>query len=209
MLNGQSLALISTFGDEIRSDSSFDSYRTWHYVNIPLDKTYDQITPNPEGDIIFGIKQSISVLKDAESTNQQKAFYLKMLVHLIGDLHQPMHVGREEDRGGNDINVMWFNENSNLHRVWDTQMIERFNMSYTELASNLPRISAEEIAQIQEGSLMDWVEDIRVLTRVIYESAEPNDRLRFRYMYDHFGTVKSQLQIAGIRLAKVLNDIFD
>jgi hypothetical protein len=209
LLNGISLAVASTFADEIKSERSFDKYRPWHYANIPFDKTYNQITPKPEGDIVHAIEHCISVLKDSNSTDEDKAFYLKLLIHFVGDLHQPLHLGLEEDRGANDIRVTWFNENSNLHRVWDSDMIDSYQMSYMELTNNLPKLTAEEVQQIQEGSLLDWVEEIRLLTREVYKSAKNNDRLGYRYMYDHFSTVKVQLQVGGIRLAKILNEIFD
>lgn len=209
ILNGSSMAVASTYADEIKSERSFDQYRPWHYANIPFDKTYKEITPKPEGDIVHAIEYCISVLKDTNSSEEDKAFYLKLLIHFMGDLHQPLHLGLEEDRGANDIRVTWFNENSNLHRVWDSNMIDSYQMSYTELASNLPKFSSEEIQQIQQGSLLDWVEENRVLTQEVYKSAENNDRLGYRYMYDHFSTVKVQLQVGGIRLAKILNEIFD
>lgn len=208
LLNGKSMAMVSTYGDEIKSERSFDKYRPWHYANVPFDKTYSEITPNPDGDIVKAIEYCIAVLKDEKSSDEDKTFYLKLLIHFVGDLHQPLHIGLEEDRGANDIRVTWFNENSNLHRVWDSDMINSYQMSYTELTHNLPKLSADEIQQIQEGSLLDWVEEIRVLTREVYKSAANNDRLGYRYMYDHFETVRVQLQVGGIRLAKILNDIF-
>lgn len=208
LLNGRSMAMVSTYGDEIKSERSFDKYRPWHYANVPFDKTYSEITPNPDGDIVQAIEHCIAVLKDENSNDEDKAFYLKLLIHFVGDLHQPLHLGLEEDRGANDIRVTWFNENSNLHRVWDSDMINSYQMSYTELTQNLPKLSADEIQQIQYGSLLDWVEEIRVLTREVYKSAANNDRLGYRYMYDHFETVRVQLQVGGIRLAKILNDVF-
>jgi hypothetical protein len=208
MLNGMSMAVVSTYADEIKSERSFDKYRPWHYANIPFEKDYSEITVKPEGDIVHAIEHCIAVLKDENSSKEDKTFYLKLLIHFMGDLHQPLHLGLEEDRGANDIRVTWFNENSNLHRVWDSDMIDSYQMSYMELTNNLPKLTAEEVQQIQEGSLLDWVEEIRVLTREVYKSANSNDRLGYRYMYDHFSTVKVQLQVGGLRLAKILNEIF-
>ncbi len=209
LLNGMSLAVASTFADEIKSERSFDTYRPWHYVNIPFDKTYHEIVPNEKGDIIMGIEHCIRVLKDVESSNEDKAFYLKLLIHFVGDLHQPLHLGLEEDKGGNDIQVRWFNEGTNLHRVWDSNMIDSYQMTYTELTHNLPRITKEEKQKIQNGTLLEWLEQERELTKKIYKSAEIGEKLGYRYMYDHFSTLKSQLQKGGLRLAKILNEIFD
>ena len=131
-----------------------------------------------------------------------------MLVHFIGDLHQPLHIGRAEDKGGNDIQVRWFNQGTNLHRVWDENMIEEWNMSYIELAENAEQLSKAQISAIQSGSVLDWMRDTRKLTKPVYESVEVGEKLRYRYSYDHFPTVMKQLQKGGLRLAKLLNDIF-
>ncbi|MCR9183110.1 MAG: S1/P1 nuclease [Flavobacteriaceae bacterium] len=208
LLNGMSLAVASTYADEIKSDRSFDTYRPWHYVNIPFDKTYQEVVPNENGDIITGIEHCIKILKDKESTKEEKSFHLKLLVHFIGDLHQPLHLGLEKDKGGNDFQVRWFNEGTNLHRVWDSEMIDSYQMTYSELTTNLPRISNEEKKIIQEGTLLEWVEQERALTKEIYKSAEIGEKLGYRYMYEHFSTVKTQLQKGGLRLAKILNEIF-
>lgn len=208
LLNGQSLAFVSTFADEIKSDREFRKYSPWHYVNFPLGEQYDASKRNPQGDLIYGIEYCIRVLNNENSSNQDKVFYLKMLVHLIGDLHQPLHIGRAEDKGGNDIQVRWFNQGTNLHSVWDTKMIESFNMSYVELAENAKKLTKKEVKGIQEGSVLDWVYETRKLTEKVYTSANVGEKLRYRYSYIHFPIVRQQLQKGGIRLAKILNDIF-
>ena len=98
ILDGQSLALVSTWADEMKSNSEFDKYSPWHYVNIPLDKEYNQIEKNPKGDIIQSINKCIEVLEDKNSLKVDKSFHLKYLVHLVGDVHQPLHTGRYEDK---------------------------------------------------------------------------------------------------------------
>ena len=138
LLNGQGLAFVSTFGDDIKSDDAYDKYYTWHFVNFPFDTKYKDSKKDKRGDIVMGIEHCIKVLKDPNTSQQDKAFFLKFLVHLIGDLHQPLHVGRGEDKGGNDIKLEWHRKKSNLHRVWDSQMIEFYNMSYSELVANSP-----------------------------------------------------------------------
>jgi len=81
-------------------------------------------------------------------------------------------------------------------------------MTYTELSSNLNYFSKNQKEAIQKGSVLDWVNETRVITMKVYESAKINDNLSYRYMYDHFSTVKSQLKKGGLRLAKVLNELF-
>lgn len=208
MLNHESLAYVSTYADIIKSDSLYDKFSTWHYLNMPLDGVYATSKRNPEGDLVTGINTCKQIIKSEQSTKAVKAFYLKMLIHLIGDLHQPLHLGLEEDRGGNDFKVQWYYSDSNMHSVWDTKMIESFGMSYSELAQNLPYYSKDEIDRIQSGSVLDWIEETHILTKVVYESAEQGENLRGGYGYKHFDMVRHQLEKAGIRLAKVLNELF-
>lgn len=208
LLKGESLAFVSTYGDEIKSDKKYNDFYTWHYVNMPLDSRYEDSEKNPKGDLVTGINTCISILKNDNSSDVDKAFYLRMLVHLIGDLHQPMHIGRKEDKGGNTIQVQWFGRGTNLHRVWDANMIEEWNMSYLELADNAEDLSKLQIKVIQEGTIIDWVHDTHKLSKIAYASVEIGENLKYRYSYDHFSTVRKQLQKSGIRLAKVLNEIF-
>jgi hypothetical protein len=208
ILDGQSLALVSTFGDDIKSDDRYDNLNTWHYVNMPFEVDYQHSEKNTDGDLVTGIEKCKSVILDENATKEEKAFYLKLLVHFIGDLHQPMHVGRKEDKGGNTIQVQWFGSGTNLHSVWDTKMIESFNMSYTELAENVDEVSKETVANLQKGTIIDWVNDTHIYAKKVYESTEVGEKLGYNYMYQYFSLTQSQLQKGGIRLAKVLNELF-
>lgn len=208
LLQGKSLALVSTFGDDIKSDKRYNKFYTWHYVNMPFGTKYEDSEKNPTGDLVTGIEKCKSVILDENASKEDKVFYLKMLVHLIGDLHQPMHVGRKEDKGGNTVQVQWFGKGANLHSVWDSKMIEHYNMTYTELANNSNEISKEQVALIQQGTVVDWANETQTFAVKAYASTEIGDNLRYEYMYNNFETVRSQLQKGGIRLAKVLNDLF-
>ncbi len=208
VLKGQSLAFVSTFADEIKSDKQYRAYSPWHYVNFSFEKQYGDEKPSESGDLIVGIDTCIKILEDENSSQEDKAFYLKMLVHFVGDLHQPLHVGRSEDKGGNDIQVRWFNDGSNLHSVWDSDMIAYNKMSYTELSANTTVLSKAEINEIKKGTVVDWVHESQALAKKVYASANVGDKLGYRYMYDYFPMVRIQLQKGGIRLAKLLNEIF-
>ncbi len=208
LLEGESLAFVSTYADQIKADKTYRKYGAWHYINMPLDGDYETAEKNPKGDLVTGITHCISVLKDETSSVEDKRFCLKMLIHLVGDLHQPMHIGQKEDKGGNTIQLHWFGEGTNLHRVWDENMIEKWNMSYVELADNEKLLSKAEIETIQEGTVIDWVKDTHKLSKEVYGSVKSGDTLRYRYSYVYFPIVRQQLQKGGIRLAKLLNDIF-
>lgn len=208
LLKGQSLAEVSNFADEIKSDQRYKDFGPWHYVNFPGDKEYSDVEPSTLGDIVVGIQKCIEILENDNSSKEDQIFYLKMLIHFMGDLHQPMHVGRSEDKGGNDIQVLWFNQGSNLHRVWDFHMIHDYGMSYTELANKLPVPSRRQIKEIQEGNVLQWVEETQEITNKVYDSVEIGEKLSYGYSYTYWSTVERQLLLGGVRLAGILNEIY-
>lgn len=208
ILNGKSIAWVSTYADEIKSDKNYRKYYSWHYINFPVDGKYETSQKNPKGDLITGIQTCIAILKDEKSTKQDKNFHLKMLIHLIGDLHQPLHVGHAKDKGGNTIQVQWFGKGTNLHHVWDIDMIEKWRMSYSELACNIDILSKKQIENYQKGKIIDWVYESKNLAEDVYKSVKPGDKLSYRYSYLHFKTVTEQLEKGGLRLAKILNEIY-
>ena len=208
LLEGKTLAEVANYADDIKSDQSYSEFGPWHYVNFPADKAYTEVTPSPKGDIVQAIEKCTSFLKDKGASRKEKVFHLKMLIHLVGDLHQPMHIGRAEDRGGNDIQLQWFGRATNLHRVWDGNLIDDYGISYTELTRSLPRWSRDKIRQVQGGTLYEWVEEIQEVANKVYASVEVGEKLGYRYHYDWWDTVEEQLLIGGLRLAAVLNDIY-
>lgn len=209
LLNGHSLAFVANYGDDIKSDRQYDSFGPMHYVNFPFGEKYENYQKSEKGDIIQAIEKCIAVLKSERSPREEKLFYLKMLVHFMGDLHQPLHIGLADDKGGNDFQVRWFNDGTNLHTVWDSTMIDFYGMSYTELATNTDMLSKEQLEAIKKGSILDWMYESRSLCENIYDNTEIGEKLGYGYVYKYMDTVRSQLQKGGIRLAKLLNEIFD
>ena len=132
-----------------------------------------------------------------------------MLIHLIGDLHQPLHIGMAEDKGGNDFQVRWFDQGTNLHSVWDDKMIDHYRMSFTELANEAKVLSRKQVDAIKSGSVKDWMYESRELTLDIYKNTSKGENLRYEYAYRYMGIIHSQIQKGGIRLAALLNEIFE
>lgn len=209
LLDGEGLALVSNYGDDIKSDKAYDEYKVWHYLDIPQGKRYEDIPNHSESNIITALAECKVGLKNPDTPKEKKQFYLKMLIHLIGDLHQPLHVGNSEDKGGNTIKVFWFGEQSNLHRVWDENLLDSYQMSYTELAANQKKLTYNQIKEIEKGTPIDWLNDTKVITDKIYPEIKNQDYLGYNYMYDWMPVIREQLQKGGIRLAKELNELFD
>ena len=209
LLKGQTLAEVANYADDIKSDRAYDKFMTWHYVNYEPDEKYGDVEPNPNGDVVMGILRCRAILEDDNRSEEDQIFYLKMLVHLVGDLHQPMHAGRAGDRGGNDIQIQWFGRGSNLHRLWDTNMINHYGMSYTELSKKVDKLNRKERIALAQGDVYSWVEESHDIAKKIYASVEVGEKLGYPYSYKYWQTVEEQLLKGGVRLAGVLNAIFD
>lgn len=206
LLEGESLAMASTWMDEVRSDSAYDYMADWHWVTIPQGATYEGSRKNPNGDILQTLERIIAELRSDNLLKTAHLERLKMLIHLTGDLHQPLHVGDRDDRGGNDARVAWFGAQSNLHRIWDSDMIDHTRLSYTELAQSLDTPSREQIAAWQNSSIYDWARESQSFTEQVYDVG--NGRLGYEYAYVNLPVVKLRLLQAGVRLAGLLNDIY-
>ncbi len=208
LLDGASLAFVSVFADDIKSDDRYKTFYSWHFANINLNETYESSLKNPKGDLVQAVETCVSKLKSKAISRKEKQFYLKLLVHFIGDLHQPMHLAKKQDKGGNKVKIKWYGKSSNLHRLWDSDMINSSQFSYTELAQNLPLISSEALEQMKRSSLSFWLSETHELTKRVYEGLPEKPNLGYKYQYENFNLIRLQLLRAGVRLASILEDIF-
>lgn len=207
ILGNESMAIAATWMDEVRSDHAYDYTRDWHWVTIPDGGTYTTADKNPNGDAVEAINRMVTALKSDTLSPERQVFCLKVLIHLIGDLHQPLHVGRGDDKGGNTFQVRWFYKGSNLHRVWDSGMVDQSQLSFSELARSLDHASTQEINEWSKGTAADWAQENLAFRPAIYD-LEPGAEIGYEYQYKNWPVVQEQLLKAGIRLAGVLNAIF-
>ncbi len=205
ILGHETLAEVSTYMDFIKSDKNFDFMNPWHYATIPDGEDY-QGAP-PDGDAIHTINRIIAELKSGSFTYGDEAFNLKCLVHLIGDIHMPLHVGNGLDRGGNDVRVEYFGEQSNLHRVWDSDIIDSQQLSYTEYATWINHVEASQKEIWQNSLPMDWAQESKYYRDQAYVLPD-NLRLYYRYNFDNIELINLRLLQAGVRLAAILNEIY-
>ena len=129
-------------------------------------------------------------------------------MHLVGDLHQPMHVSRAVDKGGNDIEVKFLNRKSNLHSVWDTGLVEYYGLSYSEMSNVFGALSAEDIKKWQQDEITLWIYESYKISEQLYAEVEKNTDLDYNYFPNHSEIVKKRLFQGGIRLAGLLNNIY-
>ncbi|MCX8492043.1 MAG: S1/P1 nuclease [Cyclobacteriaceae bacterium] len=206
LMGQESLAMTSTWMDEVRSDSTYNYTADWHWVTIETGKSYAESPKNQNGDVIMTLERLIEELKTKKLDRKKEIEYIKMIVHLVGDIHQPLHVGCCDDRGGNSVKVKWFQSNTNLHTVWDSNMIDDTKLSYTELAGALEEPTTEVLMQWQKASVRDWVSESMTYRKQVYSVGDGN--LSYKYSYKNLDVVKLRLVQAGIRLAGVLNEIY-
>ena len=207
ILNNETLAEVSTFMDFIRADNTKRHMTPWHYMTIPDGSTYEDAGTPEEGDVYVTINRLIDELKSKKLTEENEAFAIKCLVHLIGDLHQPLHVGNGEDKGGNDVDVEFFWSKSNLHRVWDSGIVGQQQFSYTEYTEWIDHAIEADIQKWQNQTVMDWALESMGHRPQVYDLPE-NGKINYRYNYDNIELVNERLLKAGLRLAAVLNEIY-
>jgi len=200
----------ATWPDEMRS--SPDTYFSreagpYHYINLPDGVSYEDSVKNPAGDALTALAKFTATVKDATASPEDKALALRFIIHIVGDLHQPLHAGRAEDRGGNRIDVVWFEEFTNLHVVWDERIIQHKRLSFTEWTNFLDRkIKPSDIAEWQQAKPIDWVHELISYRGDIYENG--HGILSWDYVYKYTPLIKSQLSKGGVRLAGYLNAVF-
>ncbi len=218
---GESLDEAANWPDEMRSDPSSFWQKTatpWHYVTLN-GIIYDHAPA--EGDALEALNHYRDVLRDPKATLAEKQTALRFIVHLVGDLHQPLHVGKCCDRGGNEVKVKWFGRDLNLHSVWDSALVDEEQLSFTEMAAKLDRhTSPQDVIDWWDINPRDWISESAQIRETIYPSASTKPakgkkgkgpalpELSYGYVYKFTPIMERRLQQAGVRLAAYLNDIY-
>jgi len=213
ILGNETVAMAGNWGDFIKSDPAFNYLYNWHFINLNDGFTYATLLAYLKKDTAINaytqINFLIKELKNKKLEHAKKLMYLRLLIHIVGDVHQPMHTGREEDLGGNRIRVSWFNQPSNLHRVWDEHLIEYQQLSYTEYIAAINHASAKQVMAWQKQPLSQWIFDSYQISRQLYTYIKtPDEKLSYRYNFDHVDILNQQLLKGGIHLAGLLNELF-
>jgi len=213
ILGDESVAMASNWPDFIKSDPSYSYLSSWHYIDFKPNSSADSIKAylinDSATDAYTKLNFLIAQLKNKDLAQDKKILYLRLLIHIVGDVHQPLHVGRVDDQGGNKIKVMWFGASNNLHTIWDTQLINFQQLSYTEYASAINHTTKESRKQLQSQTIAEWlVESNQVAEKIYGDIKEPDQKLDYLYNFKYLDTLNNQLLKGGVRLAGILNDIF-
>ncbi len=213
ILGNESIAMSSNWADFIKSDSTYSYLDTWHYVNIRSGVSkldfLAQIEKDTAANGYTKMNFLIDQLKRGQLTQAEKAMYVKLLIHFVGDMHQPMHVGRPDDRGGNRVRVLWFNDPYNLHQIWDEVLVTFQKLSYTEFAKAINYTTKEQRKQWQAEPISLWIYHTYQFTEQIYGDVKTKeDKLGYEYNFKYKTVLEQSLLRGGVHLAGILNDIF-
>jgi hypothetical protein len=212
ILGTESVAMASTWADFIKSDPAYNYLSSWHYIDFDKPFTYPELQSFLKQDTAVNaytkMNFMIGELKKKNLPQDKKQLYLRMLIHIVEDVHQPMHTAHTDDKGGNDYKVMWFKEESNLHSVWDSKLIEFQNLSYTEYANAINFTTPAQVTAWQKEPISKWLFDSKEIAEKIYTTTKRDEVLNYRYNFKNVATLNQQLLKAGIHLAGLLNQIF-
>jgi hypothetical protein len=237
LIGPRSLARIADWPDFVRSEPGWDFAGPWHYVTVEDEGSLDAVRERANASVLpdnvveavefcaavlRGDAARVAALRDLlreegvePYAGSIEATALVFLVHLVGDLHQPLHVGRGDDRGGNQITVNWFGEERSLHSVWDSGLLDHQGLSYTEYTAFLEEEYGGLADEWRGGAAADWALESRRRRQEVYSIWSRTDRenqwpeLGWLYSHDHLPTVERRLYQAGLRLAALLDSIFE
>ena len=190
--------------DDKRSDHNYDYMKPWHYVNIEPGSVY---APGKEPDVVSALDSSIAKLEHlANLSHEEIKKNLLIIFHLVGDMHQPLHVGYASDKGGNTIQVKYLTKDANLHRVWDTEIIEGENITENDCLMRLQGFDKDRIKSLSVINPEKWITEPRSKLSGVYKFQD--NTIDRTYIDRNIPVIEDQLLVAGIRLAAVLNHLF-
>jgi hypothetical protein len=221
----------STWPDEIRRKGNPYDHPAWHFIDYPLEPPDfpDKPSPTPTNDILFGISQSEKFIKDTNSTPEVRAVYLSWLIHLVGDIHQPLHCATlvnsnypapAGDKGGNEFYVKPADAGVNLHSIWDQSLGRTINfmtqLNYAiQISAEHPRPSLQELSK--DKTPVTWSKESRAIAIAsaylrgnLQGSTQRDDApaLPEGYTKNMKQIAERRAALAGYRLADEIHDCF-
>lgn len=210
VLDGESMVYVANWLDNASHTPEYAYTKTWHYVNVePSEGSYSKSQLEPKGDVVTAVNAIVERLKSGELTRKEERAELMMLIHLVGDMHCPMHAGHKSDRGGNGTQVKFFGKSKNLHSVWDSDIVESAHRwSYTEWQKQIDRLNPKQCRAIVQGTPNDWIEECVTLADDVYRNSATGANLSYDYVAQYAPVVESQLLKGGLRLAALLEEVY-
>ena len=206
-LKSESIEDVSTWADEHRTAIT----APLHFLNLPLGLSHSQfvkaVTESTDN-VYTAILEDETILKSRTSSREQKSEALKFLIHLVGDAHQPMHISRKEDKGGNTIQLRFEDKGTNLHSLWDSKLIDHENLTESQIASECDLASRSQIKRWQADDPMEWIWESYKISSRLYAEIKPGQDINEAYYKKYIKVIHKRIDQAGIRLAGELNKLF-
>ncbi len=197
LLNGREMAEVSSWADQVRDTPQYKHTAAWHFADIDDGESYESSRQNPSGDLIKSLKAQLFILSNHKLTRAQRAEALKFVIHFMGDIHQPLHIGRPGDQGGNAVQVSYQGRLTNLHSLWDHDLVEGMQLSAQPIEQGLgPSVPYS-----------DLVEEAMSYRKFIYSFK--GDIISESYAKKARSIVTRRLQLGGERLARALNQVLN
>lgn len=207
VLGGSTIAMEANWGDFIKSNPDFKEFSDWHYNNFEAGLTraeFDSVAMlTDRGQAVYRIYYLIDRLKN----DKNDTIALRYLIHIVGDIHCPMHMGHPEDRGGNSIKIKWFGRQTNLHALWDDALIDGQKLSYTEYTDHILRTQPYKYAAFEPSQVKDWAWRTVQNGEQIYANVALTEK-PYNYIYQFKNMWESSLMLGGLHLAAILNEIY-
>ena len=209
-LDNHSLVYYANWLDNASYSDQYRYTKTWHYANVDEGFTYETMPKNEKGDVVTAINGIIAEIKSGKLSPEQESVRLRMLIHLVGDIHCPMHAGRLSDRGGNNVIVKFFNRDTKLHKLWDSELVEAAHKwGYTEWEQQLNSYcTPERKAELSKGEAKDWLVQSHKIATEIYKATPEKSKVSYDYIAYYAPVIEKQLLSGGLRLAKILNELY-
>ncbi len=217
LLEGDTLVDISTWADQDGHDAVPGS-APWHYVNVPITANRYEDRYCARGNcVVAKIKRFRSVLTDRKAPLRERRQALLFLVHFVEDIHQPLHVGDNHDRGGNLTQIQFRGEGTNLHRLWDSGLISEIDRTERNWVERIePLLTQDNLRAWSRGSVEDWATESLQVAKSAYlfpagarQPMESGTQLGKEYVTFARPLLERRLAQAGVRLANELNHIFE
>ena len=210
VLGKHGMVYLSTWPDEIKSDTIYPTSFTCHYQDLPGGMTDAEVVatltdyPQEGGDLFMALDSLEIVLTRQPDCHDALVFY----VHMMADRFCPMHLAHLDDKGGNAVRMKWFGQNTNLHSVWDSKLIENKGFSYTEYANYLYDVYGKQRKEIFRMTEEETLLYTYHLTDSVYQYHPTWSGNAYHYAYRWAEAAEYQMYMAGVRLAKHLNELF-
>lgn len=213
LLQGQKMEDVASWADDVaHDDPHYRNTAPWHFLDMRSGLNYAQfkqaVLSQHQPNLYTAILKSKNDLANKQLSIEKRQEALKFLIHLVGDAHQPMHVSREEDKGGNAIELTFDGRNTNLHALWDSGLLDRDRKSNEKTVRDCDKATNDEIKKWQQDDPMTWLWESYQISSKLYAEVGNGSKLNDQYYKQHIGIMQKRIDQAGIRLAGIINAIF-